>query len=164
MPEQATHCVLETSLGELRFRFLDEAAPRTCRQIRRLVAAGFYDGLTFYRVVPGHVIQAGANRASHEPTVPSEAGTANHVRGAVGLARWEDPDSGSTELYVCLADRPRLDGVFTVLGLLDHGFDVLDRIAGVELEEGYLEVGDRRIPYHAPVEPVVIRRATLVGA
>jgi cyclophilin family peptidyl-prolyl cis-trans isomerase len=106
------------------------------------------------------VIQAGDGGENDQPTVPLEAGAYPHVEGAVGLARDVDPDSGSTELYVCLADRPHLDGKYAVFGRVADGLDVLRRIGAVEVEERW--VGDEgQIAFHEPVEPVIIRRARL---
>jgi len=152
--------VLETSLGTMTIRLFPNEAPRTVENFKRLVQEGFYDGLPFYRVVAGHVIQAGDGGENDQPTVPLEAGGHPHVEGAVGLARDVDPDSGSTEIYICLADRPHLDGKYAVFGQLADGYDVLRRIGAVEVTEQW--VGDEgNIAFHEPKEPLVIRRAWL---
>ena len=88
-------CVLETSMGTLAFRFFPEKAPTTVVNFKRLVREGFYEGKNFYRVVAGHVIQAGDGGENDQPTVEAEFGAWPHVKGAVGLARDEDPDSGA---------------------------------------------------------------------
>ena len=158
-PESLTEevAVLETSRGTMAFRFFAEAAPRTTANFKRLVGEGFYDGLEFYRVVEGHVIQAGDGGENDQPTVPGEFGAHPHVTGAVGLARDEDPDSGSTEIYICHAPRPHLDGRYAVFGLLVEGYDVLEAIGNVAVEERF----EGEIAFHQPVEPVLIRRAYL---
>ena len=150
-------CVLETSVGTMVFRFFEEAAPLTTRNFKERVREGFYDGKPFYRVVAGHVIQAGDGEGTERPTVQGEFGAHPHVVGAVGLARDEDPDSGSTEFYICHAPRPHLDGRYAVFGLLVEGFDVLERIGNVEVEE----VWERKVAFHKPKTPVVIERAWL---
>ena len=150
-------CVLETSLGTMAFRLFDEEAPLTAANFRALVAEGFYDGVEFYRVVAGHVIQAGDGGENDRPTVRGEFGAHPHVTGALGLARDEDPDSGSTEIYVCLEPRPHLDGRYAVFGMLVEGFNALERIGAVAVEERYL--GDSNVAFHKPLEPVVIERA-----
>ena len=152
-------CVLKTDHGTMVFRFFTDDAPRTAAQFKRLVGAGFYDGKAFYRVVAGHVIQAGAGDDTDEPTVKAEFNDNPHVVGAVGLARSEDPDSGSTEFYICHAPRPHLDGKYTVFGQLIDGYDVLDRIATVEVEEKW--VADGKVAFHEPKRPVVIEKASL---
>ena len=153
-------CVLETSMGTMVIRFFEDDAPETVANFKRLVREGFYDGLPFYRVVAGHVIQAGDGGENDQPTVKGEFGAYPHVTGAVGLARDEDPDSGSTEFYICHAPRPHLDGRYAVFGLVIEGLDVLDAIGNVEVVEHW--VGDEKnIAFHEPVEPVVIVRATV---
>ncbi len=149
--------MLETTLGTMVFRFFADAAPATVRNFKRLVRAGFYDGLPFYRVVAGHVIQAGDGGESDQPTVKGEFGAHPHVTGAVGLARAEDPDSGSTEIYICHAPRPHLDGRYAIFGLLTEGFDVLEAIGNVEVEERW----EGEVAFHEPKTPVLIKRATL---
>lgn len=152
--------VFTTNHGDLVFRFFPQEAPKTVEQIKRLIRDGWYDGKEFYRVVSGHVIQAGDVDGASAPTVPGEFGAHPHVRGAVGLARDEDPDSGTTEIYICHAERPHLDGDYAVFGLLVDGFDVLDSIAETEVEEKW--VGDEgQVAFHEPVVPVVIERARL---
>ncbi len=153
-------CVLETSMGTMVFRFFEGDAPETVANFKRLVREGFYDGLPFYRVVSGHVIQAGDGGENDKPLVKGEFGAYPHVTGAVGLARDEDPDSGSTEIYICHAPRPHLDGRYAVFGLVVEGFDVLEAIGQVEVIEDW--VGEEKmIAFHKPKDPVVIVRAFL---
>ena len=152
--------VLETSMGTMKLRLFEAEAPLTTANFKALVNEGFYDGLAFYRVVEGHVIQAGDGGESDRPTVKGEFGAHPHVTGAVGLARDADPDSGSTEIYICHAPRPHLDGRYAVFGLLVDGFDVLDAIGKVPVDEQW--VGEEKdIAFHRPEEPVVIHRAYL---
>jgi cyclophilin family peptidyl-prolyl cis-trans isomerase len=150
-------CVLQTNMGTMTLRFFEERAPLTSANFKALVRDGFYDGKEFYRVVKGHVIQAGDGGENDRPTVKGEFGAHPHVVGAVGLARDQDPDSGSTEIYICHAERPHLDGRYAVFGLLVDGFDVLQRIGSVEVEEHW----EGEVAFHKPVTPVVIERAYL---
>ena len=153
-------CVLETSKGTMVIRFFDQGAPETVANFKRLVREGFYDGLPFYRIVAGHVIQAGDGGENDKPLVKGEFGAYPHVTGAVGLARDEDPDSGSTEFYICHAPRPHLDGRYAVFGLVIEGLDVLDAIGNVEVIEDW--VGEKKtIAFHKPKEPVLILKASL---
>ncbi len=139
------------------FRFFEDAAPETVRNFKSLVREGFYHGLPFYRVVAGHVIQAGDGGESGRPAVKGEFGAHPHVTGALGLARDTDPDSGSTEIYVCHAPRSHLDGRYAVFGLLVDGFEVLDAIGKVEVEERW----EGEVAFHEPKTPVTIKRASL---
>ena len=153
-------CVIKTNYGDMKFRFIDKAAPLTTVQFKNLVKDGFYDSLTFYRVVKDHVIQAGTNINNNIPTVSAEFNQYPHVVGTVGLARSEDPNSGSTEFYICLVPRPHLDGKYTVFGQLMEGYDILEKIGNTEIVEQF--VGEEKnIAFHTPKEPVIIEKATI---
>lgn len=158
----APRVVLETTLGAMTIELLPEVAPGTVAQFRRLVEEGWYDGKPFYRVVAGHVIQAGDGGENDQPTVAAELSELPHVAGAVGLARDEDPDSGSTEFYVCLAPRPHLDGRYTIFGQVVEGLDVLAAIGAVPVTERWEGDAEPRVAFHEPVEPVVIERARVL--
>ena len=150
-------CVLETSLGTMVFEFYEADAPNTAAQFKTLVRNGFYDGKDFYRVVRGHVIQAGGGDA---PKLPPEFNARPHIFGTLGLGRTADEWSGDSEFYVCVAARPYLDGRYTVFGRLIEGFEVLERIAAVPVEERW-EGEERRMAMHKPLEPVIIRSARI---
>ena len=150
-------CVLETSMGTMVLRLFDEEAPETTANFKKLVREGFYDGEPFYRVVAGHVIQAGDGGENDKPTVKGEFGAHPHVTGAVGLARDANPDSGSTEFYICHAPRPHLDDRYAVFGLVIEGLDVLEAIGNVEVEEHW----EGEVAFHRPTTPVVIEHAYL---
>jgi len=141
----------------MEFALFEDDAPRTVAQFKNLIRKGFYDGKDFYRVVKGHVIQAGGGDA---PALPPEFNTRPHVLGALGLGRVGDEWSGDSEIYVCVAPRPHLDGRYTVFGQVTAGLDVLERIANVPVEERWEGPGNK-MAMHKPLEPVVIRRATI---
>lgn len=153
-------CVIKTNYGNMQFRFFDDAAPLTTAQFKKLVNEGFYDSLTFYRVVKNHVIQAGTNIDNDIPTIHAEFNQFPHVVGTVGLARSEDPNSGSTEFYICLVPRPHLDGKYTVFGQLMEGYNVLENIGNTEIVEQFVGE-DKNIAFHTPKEPVIILKATI---
>ena len=150
-------CVMETSLGTMAFELFEADAPKTVAQFKALVRKGFYDGKDFYRVVRGHVIQAGDGDA---PPLPPEFNTRPHLVGTLGLGRVGDEWSGDSEIYICVAPRPHLDGRYTVFGRIIEGFDVLERIAAVPVEEKW-EGPDKKMAMHKPLEPVIIRRAQI---
>jgi cyclophilin family peptidyl-prolyl cis-trans isomerase len=150
-------CVIETNLGAMAFELFEADAPKTVAQFKALVRKGFYDGKDFYRVVRGHVIQAGGGDA---PPLPPEFNTRPHLFGTLGLGRVGDEWSGDSEIYICVAPRPHLDGRYQVFGGLIEGADVLERIAAVPVEERW-EGPDKKMAMHKPLEPVVIRRALI---
>lgn len=150
--------VIVTNRGTMVFRFFPDAAPKTVAHVKALIHEQFFDGKELYRVVAGHVIQGGAGFDSEGgPTVVGEFGAYPHVVGAVGLARDEDPDSGGTEIYICLDRRAHLDGRYAIFGLLVEGFDVLEAIGQVEVEEQW----EGEVAFHRPIEPVVIESLRL---
>jgi acetyl esterase/lipase/catechol 2,3-dioxygenase-like lactoylglutathione lyase family enzyme len=149
-------CVLETSMGTMAFELFPAEAPKTVAQFRELVRKGFYDGKDFYRVVRGHVIQAGGGDA---PKLPPEFNARPHVFGTLGLGRTGDEWSGDSEFYVCVAARPYLDGKYTAFGRLIEGAAVLEKIAVVPVRE--IWEGPARMAMHRPVEPVVIKKARM---
>lgn len=153
-------CLLKTNYGDMQFRFFENAAPLTTAKFKNLVKEGFYDSLTFYRVVKDHVIQAGTNIDNDIPTIQAEFNEYPHVTGTVGLARSEDPNSGSTEFYICLVPRPHLNGKYTVFGQLMEGYDILEKIGNTEIVEQYVG-DDKNIAFHTPKEPVIILKATI---
>jgi len=153
-------CQLETNYGIMTFRFFEDAAPLTTAKFKKLVNEGFYDSLTFYRVVKDHVIQAGTNIDNDIQTVQAEFNQYPHVVGTVGLARSEHPNSGSTEFYICLVPRPHLDGKYTVFGQLMEGYDVLEKIGNTEIVEQFVGE-DKNIAFHTPKDPVIIEKATI---
>lgn len=150
-------CVLKTNLGTMVFRFYEQDAPLTAAHIKKLVRDGFYDGKAFYRVVKGHVIQAGDEDGTAGPKVKAEFNSHPFVAGTVGLARDKDPDSGSTEIFICHVPRPHLDGQYTAFGELIAGQDVLEKIANVEVVEHY----EGTVAFHKPKQPVIIEKATI---
>lgn len=159
-PAREEVCVLETNMGTMVFRFFEEDAPLTSAHFKKLVREGFYNDKPFYRVVKGHVIQGGDGEGNVGPKVQGELKSSDkhrHVKGAVGLARDKEPDTGSTEFYICLEPRPHLDGKYAIFGQLIEGMDVLEKIGNVEVNPLYV----KKVAFHEPKQPVIIRKATI---
>jgi len=153
--------VLETNMGKMIIKFYEKEAPLHVAQFKELIKSDFYNGKTFYRVVKGHVIQAGDKEGTNYKTVKAEFNKHPHLVGTVGMARDKDPDSGSTEFYICLVPRPHLDGKYTVFGQLVEGYDVLEKIGNVEAKKQFLGE-DKKIAFHTPIKPVVIKKTYLI--
>lgn len=163
-PEEATEevGVLATSMGTMVIRFHEKDAPQTVANFKKLVREGFYNGKKFYRVVAGHVIQTGDNEDDNNRIrVKGEFNSHPFVVGTVGLARDVDPDSGGTEVFICLAPRPHLDGKYAAFGELIEGRDVLEKIGAVAVNEKWIESGGNKVAFHEPKTPVVIEKATI---
>lgn len=134
--------VIHTSLGDIVFRFLPQAAPGHVAYVKELIGRGFYDGTTFHRVIPHFVIQGGdpnskdADRANDgegeaDRKLKAEFTSLHYRPGTVGMARDADPDSGSCQFFIALENLPRLDGKYTIFGEVISGLDVAQAIAAV---------------------------------
>jgi peptidyl-prolyl cis-trans isomerase B (cyclophilin B) len=106
-------------------------APATVLRFARLAESGYFNGLTFHRVVPNFVIQGGSPGANEyigdSPFMRDELGLWPHVRGAVGIST-RGRDTGDAQIFVDLVDNPRLDHDYTVFAQVLNGIDVIDRI------------------------------------
>jgi cyclophilin family peptidyl-prolyl cis-trans isomerase len=124
---------IETDKGIIKFELFEDKAPITTKNFIELAKSGFYDGLTFHRVESGFVIQGGDpngdGTGGSEKTIPLETHPdLKHVKGAVAMARSQDPDSASSQFYITLADTPFLDGNYAVFGKVTEGMDVVESI------------------------------------
>ncbi|MBI4244326.1 MAG: peptidylprolyl isomerase [Planctomycetes bacterium] len=160
--KQKQYVIMETSMGKIVMKLFTEDAPKTCEHFIKLINQGFYNNQVFFRVVKEHVIQAGCPKGDGSTdcgcTVKAEFNQNKHVVGTLGLARDTNPDSGSSQFYICLVPRPHLDGKYTVFGQVTEGLDVVDAIGAVEVNEKYIE----NIAFHVPKKPVVIKSASIV--
>lgn len=148
--------VLETNFGAIEIALDPSAAPLTSANFEKLVRQGFYNNLTFHRIIPGFVIQGGDPKGDGTGgpgyTIPAEIKLA-HKRGAVATARLGDQvnpqkESSGSQFYIALADLPMLDGQYTVFGQVTAGMDAVDRISAVRTD-----AGDK------PLEAVIIKNA-----
>jgi peptidylprolyl isomerase len=129
--------VIQTTRGRIKFKFYTKDAPNTVHREAELIQSGFYNGLTFHRVVPGFVVQGG------DPTGNGTGGSGvkqkaefnsrKHIPGAVAMARSSDPNSADSQFYITLGTHPHLDGSYTVFGQVVEGQDIANQI----------QVGDR---------------------
>ena len=113
-------------------------APKTVKNFVSLVEKGFYDGLTFHRIIKDFMIQGGDD--SHLPqeeqaaTIPGEFlsngfwNDLEHKRGVISMARASDPDSASSGFFICDADSPHLDGEYASFGYVLSGLKTVDKI------------------------------------
>lgn len=123
---------IETDKGNIVFKMFPEYAPNTVARITELIQQGFYDGLTFHRVVPGFVIQGGDPLGNGTGgtgiKLKAEFNELPHKTGTVGMARAADPDSADCQFYICLAPQPQLDRQYTVFGQVIEGLDIIQKI------------------------------------
>ena len=146
--------VLHTNAGAITLELFDEDAPKTVENFRRLAADGFYDGLTFHRVIRNFMIQGGdpegTGRGGPGYTFEDEINEHRVERGAVAMAN-AGPDTNGSQFFVVTADAaPWLDGKHTVFGRVADGMDAV-----VAIEAADTDSGDR------PITPQVIERVEL---
>lgn len=144
-----------------------EYAPQTVANFVKLVKEGFYNGLTFHRIVPGFVAQGGdpdgdgsggsdANIKGEFLTNGVETNTLSHTKGAISMARAQHPDSASSQFFICLEDVSEiLDGNYAVFGKVIAGMDIVEKFAEVELD--WSASGEQSIPK----TPIIIKAMTI---
>ena len=149
-----SHATLHTSAGPVTVEFFDEDAPKTVDNFRRLSADGFYDGLTFHRVIKDFMIQGGCPQGTGTGgpgyTFEDEFNRHKVVRGALAMAN-SGPNSNGSQFFIVTTDAaPWLDGKHTVFGRVTEGMQAVDAI-----EATPTGVGDR------PQQPQTIDRVEL---
>lgn len=131
MKKQAS---IETDKGTLTIELYPNEAPGTVANFEKLANSGFYDGLTFHRVIPNFVIQGGCPRGDGTggPGYTIKCETENnphkHLRGSLSMAH-AGRDTGGSQFFVCHAPQPHLDGVHTVFGRVVGGDSTIDQIS-----------------------------------
>jgi len=129
---EGNHIRVKTELGSFTFELFSQDAPNTVANFKALAGKGFYDGLTFHRVIAGFVAQGGDPKGNGTGGpgyhIKAEFNSHKHVTGAVAMARSSDPDSAGSQFYICYGAHPNLDGHYTVFGQITEGQDVVDRI------------------------------------
>lgn len=125
--------VIEMAEGNIVIELYAEAAPKTVANFTKLITEGFYNGLTFHRVIPGFVAQGGCPNGNGTGgpgyTIPCETKGNPHVheRGALSMAH-RGPNTGGSQFFIVYAPQPHLDGVHTVFGKVIEGMEIVDNI------------------------------------
>ena len=118
--------------GRVVIELLPDKAPKHVARIKKLVREGFYDGLTFHRVIDGFMAQTGdpwGNGTGGSGTkLKAEFNDEPHVRGTVSMARAQDPDSADSQFFICFDDARFLDHQYTVWGKVVSGMEYVDKI------------------------------------
>ncbi len=131
-PEQMLALDLSSG-GRVVIQLRPDVAPQHVERIKSLTRAGFYNGLTFHRVIEGFMAQGGdplgnGTGGSQLPDLPAEFNGLPHVRGALSMARSTEPNSANSQFFLMLLPRLTLDRNYTVFGRVVSGMDVVDRI------------------------------------
>jgi peptidyl-prolyl cis-trans isomerase B (cyclophilin B) len=129
---------MQTTDGPIVFELFDEDAPKTVENFRKLASDGFYDGLTFHRVIKDFMIQGGCPEGTGTGgpgyTFEDEINDHKVVRGALAMANAGPNTNGSQFFIVTTAAAPWLDGKHTVFGQVTDGMDVVDKLEGVHTD------------------------------
>ena len=127
---------IETNKGTMKMELYGEKAPATAANFIKLAKSGFYNGLVFHRVIKGFMIQGGdptgtGSGGSKDTIVLETNQELNHTDGAVSMARTNDPNSASSQFFICDGAQPHLDGNYAVFGQVIEGMEVVRAIAAV---------------------------------
>lgn len=150
--------VIEMENGkEIKLELYPEKAPITVANFEKLVNEGFYDGLTFHRVISGFMIQGGCpngngtggpkEKIKGEFSANGVPNDLKHTRGVISMARARDFDSAGSQFFIMHKDTPYLDGQYAAFGKVIEGIETVDEIAAVETD-----YNDK------PLKPVVMKR------
>lgn len=129
---------------QIKLRLRPDCAPISCENFEKLVRQGFYNGLTFHRVISGFMIQGGCPvgngtggpgwEIKGEFAANGVSNPLRHTRGVLSMARASNPDSAGSQFFIMHADAPYLDGNYAAFGEVVEGMDVVDEIAAVRTD------------------------------
>jgi cyclophilin family peptidyl-prolyl cis-trans isomerase len=144
--KEGQHVRLETTQGPVELVLFPEAAPKAVENFVKLAGQGYYDGVTFHRVINDFMAQGGDPNSKSKPagdptigsggpgyTIPDEHGNGlKHLRGSLAMAHTSMPNSAGSQFYICFKTTSFLDGDYTVFGQVVAGMDAIDKLARTE--------------------------------
>ncbi len=125
--------IIETDKGNIVLELFEKDAPKTVENFEKLINKGFYDGLTFHRVLPDFVIQGGCPKGNgtggpgYSIKCETKGNPRKHGKGALSMAH-AGKDTGGSQFFITHSPQPHLDGVHTVFGQVIEGMDVVNKI------------------------------------
>ena len=156
-----TTATINTDFGDMALSFCADKAPGHVDNFVELAKSGFYDGLTFHRIVEGFMIQGGCPTGTGTGDGPrrlkAEFSDLPHVRGTLSMARSAAPDSASCQFFICLGDAGFLDGQYSAFGKIadDESLEVLSKIGALPTRDS--GSGEKS----SPLETVKINKVTI---
>lgn len=141
--------------GKMQLELYPDVAPATVENFVKLVNDGFYDGLTFHRIIKGFMIQGGdpegTGMGGSKDTIKGEfkqngfQNDLKHTRGVISMARSQNPNSASSQFFIMHDDAPYLDGQYAAFGKMVSGFEELDKLAETPVQDanGTVAKGDQ---------------------
>ncbi len=143
-----------------------DQAPITCENFLKLVKSGFYNGISFHRVIDGFMAQGGdpdgtgsggsAEKIKGEFKINGVNNTLSHTRGVISMARTPDPNSASSQFFICYGDCTFLDGQYAAFGKVIEGMETVDNF--LKIDRGMSFTGERSVP----VEPIVMKTVEIL--
>ena len=143
-----------------------EVAPITCENFMKLVKSGFYNGLTFHRVIDGFMAQGGdpegTGMGGSDENIKGEFrlngvnNTLSHTRGVISMARSQNPNSASSQFFICYDDCTFLDGQYAAFGKVIEGMETVDNFLKVERRMSF--GGERS----TPVEKIIMKTVEVI--
>lgn len=123
---------LDLEYGRVVIELLPEKAPEHVKRIKELTREGFYDGIVFHRVIEGFMAQTGdptgTGRGGSGQNINAEFSSEPFVRGVVGMARAQSPNSADSQFFICFQDAQFLNNQYTVWGRVTEGMEFVDKI------------------------------------
>lgn len=143
--------------GRIVIELRPDLAPKHVQRVKQLVHEGFYNGLTFHRVIAGFMAQTGDPKGdgtggSKYPNLPAEFSRTPFKRGTIGAARSTDPNSANSQFFICLDDALHLNGQYTVWGQVIEGMQFADMIKKGEGSNGEVQNPDKIIKMELAVD------------
>jgi peptidylprolyl isomerase len=144
--------LIDTKYGRIVIKLRPDLAPKHAERIKRLAREKYYDNVPFHRVIAGFMAQTGDGQngdgtgGSKYPNVPAEFSSTPFKRGIVGMARTSDPNSANSQFFIMLDEASHLNGMYTVVGEVVSGMDVVDKIKkGSPAQNGSVSDPDRML-------------------
>ncbi len=168
MTQENVKVLVEMENGEdFTLELYPEYAPQTVQNFVDLVTDGFYDGIGFHRVVEGFMAQGGdpegTGMGGSGVQIPGEfasngfsQNTLSHTRGVISMARSQDPDSASSQFFICYDDASFLDGQYAAFGKVVEGMETVDGF--LDVKRTYNSMGEEAVPS----EPIVMKKVTII--
>jgi peptidylprolyl isomerase len=142
--------LLDTKYGRVIIKLRNDIAPKHAERIKQLARDSFYDNVPFHRVIAGFMAQTGDGQngngtgGSKYPDLKAEFSNVPYVRGIVGMARTQDPNSANSQFFIMFAENSGLNGQYTVVGQVVSGMDAVDKLKkGLEADNGAVANPDK---------------------
>src|SRR5580704_16923320 len=143
--------LIDTKYGRIVIKLRPDLAPKHAERLKTLARDKFYDNVPFHRVIDGFMAQTGDGQngdgtgGSKYPNLPAEFTNTPFVRGVVGMARTQDPNSANSQFFIMFGDGSFLNGKYTVVGQVAAGMEVVDKLKKGEGQSGAVADPDRML-------------------